>query len=93
MDCVHHWKIETPNGAGSAGSCIRHRFAAAFRIPPFHRDSWSLVGLRVKHHRWLPPCYKEEYGLSPRCAYPLPGRRCRARSWCPSSSPGTRWTG
>jgi hypothetical protein len=60
MDCVHHWKIETPNGAGSAGSwsagsCIRHRFAAAFRIPPFHRDSWSLVGLRVKHHRWLPP--------------------------------------
>ena len=28
MDCVHHWKIETPNGAGSAGSwsagsCIR----------------------------------------------------------------------
>ena len=22
MDCVHHWKIETPNGAGSVGSCI-----------------------------------------------------------------------
>ena len=43
MDCVHHWKIETPNGGRwSAGSCIRHRFAAAFRIPPFHRDSWSL---------------------------------------------------
>ena len=23
MDCVHHWKIETPNGTESAGSCIR----------------------------------------------------------------------
>ena len=22
MDCVHHWKIETQNGAGSVGSCI-----------------------------------------------------------------------
>ena len=20
MDCVHHWKIETPNGAGPAGA-------------------------------------------------------------------------
>ena len=31
MDCVHHWKIETPNGAGSAGSCIRCGESRQFR--------------------------------------------------------------
>ena len=36
MDCVHHWKIETPNGARaggcwSAGSCIRCGESRKFR--------------------------------------------------------------
>ena len=36
MDCVHHWKIETPNGAGPAGSwsagrCIRCGESREFR--------------------------------------------------------------
>ena len=41
MDCVHHWKIETPNGGGpagswsagswSAGSCIRCGESRQFR--------------------------------------------------------------
>ena len=36
MDCVHHWKIETPNGAGSVGggstgSCIHCGESRQFR--------------------------------------------------------------
>ena len=32
MDCVHHWKIETPNGGSwSAGSCIRCGTLRQFR--------------------------------------------------------------
>ena len=32
MDCVHHWKIETPNGGRwSAGSCIRCGESRQFR--------------------------------------------------------------
>ena len=31
MDCVHHWKIETPTGTESAGSCIRCGESRQFR--------------------------------------------------------------
>ena len=56
MDCVHHWKIETPNGAGpaggwSAGSCIRCGESRKFRnsLPEWDTYGGSQgAGRRVK---------------------------------------------
>ena len=61
MDCVHHWKIETPNGAGSAGSwsagsCIRCGESRQFRNSS---PDWGLPrekSLAKGTRRWgLPP--------------------------------------
>ena len=62
MDCVHHWKIETPNGGPggrwSAGSCIRCGESREFRNSS---PDWgeprekSLAKAKGTGRRWGPP--------------------------------------
>jgi hypothetical protein len=53
--CRHHWVIDTPNGALSAGSCKRCGAAKDFRNSSedllWDNDSFSLNGTRYKGRR------------------------------------------
>ena len=60
MDCVHHWKIETPNGRGAsggrrvlAGSAVFHlqkRFVA-FKVYQVQRRGGSYYGFHLGGRR------------------------------------------